>query len=402
MILTVNIVLLSFTMFVTFPYFSLYVRELGGSNIVIGLIGALTPLAAMFMFPIAGNLVDSVGRVKILVVSSILDSLIFAVFFLAPDWRYIALASFFNGLQIFTFPASSALMADSMPSSIRGRGYAFFTAIPGFFGVLSPLIGGYLITVLGTIEAMRMLYGATVLVHLINAFINWRFLKETLHSKRVDSIWHLCKNSYKHVIGTISSLSRELRYYAVVLMIGFLTNSIAASFWIVHAKDVIGLTELQWGTILMIATLIQMILTFPAGILIDKYDKKKIIAAALVTSSIPALLFPHVQGFLKTLSIFIPISMSNAFLVPAANTLMADLTPAENRGRIMASLGRGLIMINTGGGMGGPGTGFLLTFPSIIGSLLGGYIYNAYPLIPWTLLCIGSLLSAIIITYFVK
>jgi MFS family permease len=402
MILTLNIVLLSFTMFVTFPYFSLYVRELGGSNVIIGLIGALTPFAAMLMFPIAGNLVDNIGRVKILVVSSIVDSLIFTLFFMAPDWRYLALASFFNGLQIFTFPASSALMADSMPTGLRGRGYAFFIAIPGFFSVLSPMIGGFLITLLGTIRAMRMLYGATVGVHLINAFINWRFLKETFHSDQTESIWSLCRNSYKQILETIKGLSRELKYFAVVLGLGFLSNSVAVSFWIVHAKDVIGLTELQWGTILTIVILVQMLLTFPAGVLIDRYEKKKIIAISLLTASIPVALFPHAQGFVKTLSIFIPISMSNAFLIPAANSLMADMTPIENRGRIMAALGRGLITINTGGGVGGPGMGFLLTFPSIVGSLLGGYIYTAYPFIPWYMLCVSSLLSSVIITFYVN
>lgn len=399
MILTLNNVVLSLTMFVTFPFFSLFVRELGGSNVIIGLVGALTPLAAMLMFPIAGTLVDSYGRVKILIVASLIDSIIFTIFLLAPDWRYIALASFLNGLQIFTFPASSALMADSMPSDARGRGYALFTAIPGFFSILSPVIGGYLITVFGIIRAMRMLYGVTVAAHLSNALLNWRFLEETFNGETNTSLWKVFRNSYRQSLEAIRGLSRNLRFYAVVLVIGFLSNSIAVSFWIVHAKDVIGLTELQWGSILMLATLIQMLLTFPAGMLIDRYDKNKIIAAALIFTSFPVLMFPYLRGFFETLLILIPIAVSNAFLMPGANALMADLVPIGSRGKIMAVLGRGLISINTGGGGGGPGMGFLLTFPSVFGSLAGGYIYNAYPSLPWLLLSGASLISAIIMVF---
>ena len=53
----------------------------------------------------------------------------------------------------------------------------------------------------------------------------------------------------------------------------------------------------------------------------------------------------------------------------------------------MATLGRGWLLVNFQGGVGGgPGMGFLLTFPVIIGSLIGGYIYEFNPTAPWLLL----------------
>ncbi|TET71898.1 MFS transporter, partial [Candidatus Bathyarchaeota archaeon] len=180
LILTLGTALRALSLFITFPYFSLYVRELGGSNVVIGLVNALRPLAAMFVYPIAGAVTDNYSRVKILVLTGFLNAVLFLVYMLAPDWRFLAAASFLNGLMVFRFPASSALLADSLDPRLRGRGYAVLSAIPSFIGIVTPFLGAYLIEALGLIPAMRLLYAITFVTLTLITLLNWRFLRETL------------------------------------------------------------------------------------------------------------------------------------------------------------------------------------------------------------------------------
>ena len=69
----------------------------------------------------------------------------------------------------------------------------------------------------------------------------------------------------------------------------------------------------------------------------------------------------------------------------------------------MAAIGQGALFSNMrGGGGGGPGMGAVLTIPAIMGSLLGGFIYQASPRLPWFLMGAAMLVSASICVFFMK
>ena len=62
----------------------------------------------------------------------------------------------------------------------------------------------------------------------------------------------------------------------------------------------------------------------------------------------------------------------------------------------MSALGQGMLLINTRGGIGGPGMGAVLTLPTIAGSLLGGVVYNFNPQLLWLSFGLAMLCSAVI------
>jgi hypothetical protein len=63
----------------------------------------------------------------------------------------------------------------------------------------------------------------------------------------------------------------------------------------------------------------------------------------------------------------------------------------------MAAIGRGTVMIGgASGGVGGPGTGFLITLPLMIASLLGGVLYSWNPSTPWIFVLIVTVISLLI------
>lgn len=394
------------SMFITFPFFSLYVQALGGSMVDIGVVNSLRPLTALFIYPIAGYISDRYNRVRIIATTGYLTAALWLFFILAPDWRILAVGNLLLGLNTFYFPAANALMADSLPPDKRGTGYSIWIAIPSAVGILSPYLGGYLTTKLGVVPAMRFLYGLTLVSALVTATMNLKFLKEPQLEKRArnrEGLLRVLLSSYRDIFRTLGGLPWNLKAFAVVLAMSFFFNSMTSSYWVVYCVERIGLSTLQWGTVLLISAVVNVVLLLPAGMIVDRFGVKRVLAFALALSAVPILAFPFSRGFWDVSLLFVAITVANSFLISGAPAFMANAVPPERRGRVMAALGQGMLFINTrGGGGGGPGMGAVLTIPTILGSLLGGFVFGYNHILPWMLMGASMVMSAVICAFFVS
>jgi MFS family permease len=400
LIFTLGDVLRQLSMFITFPYFSLYIRALGGSTVDIGLVNTFRPLAALFIFPIAGYLSDRYSRVKTIAVSGYISAALYVIFMLAPDWQFLAIGNFLMGLMVFIFPAMSALMADSLPSQQRGVGYSLWLLFPSAVGILAPYVGGYLITVLGIERAMRALYGWTIVTGVGISTMNLKLLRE--HRAETESsipgrgIVRVVVDAYREMFEVLRWLPRSLKAFMLMLMLSFFVNNIAAPYWVVYGVGEIGLSELQWGTVLLVAAIVRVSLLVPAGMIVDRFGVKRLLSLALALSFVPSVLFPFSSSFIETILLFVVMTVANAFLSSGAPAFMAHSVSPDKRGRVMAALGQGMLFVNTRGGTGGPGMGAILTIPSVLGAFVGGFVYDYNPALPWMLLAGALGMNALI------
>lgn len=371
----------------------------------IGVVNSLRPFAAFFIYPIAGFIADRYSRVKIIATAGYISAVLYLIFMLAPDWRVLAFGNFLMGLMVFTFPAMNSLMADSLPPKQRGIGYSLWIMFPSAVGILSPYIGGFLITMWGIEMAMRVLYELTIVMTIGITTINLKFLHE-LKTRKTElskkGLLRILQDSYREMFEVLRWLPRNLKAFSAMLILSFFINSVSAPYWVVYCVEEIGLSELQWGTLLLITATINVGLLIPAGIIVDKFNLKKLLTLVLALSAAPVFLFPFSQGFTDLVPIFIVMTLTNTFLISAAPTFMANSVPSEKRGRVMAALGQGMLLINTRGGSGGPGMGAILTIPSILGSIIGGFAYSYNPKLPWFLFTVILLLNAGITIMFIS
>ncbi len=407
LVFTIGDVIRQLSMFITFPFFSLYVVALGGTNVDIGIVNSLRPLLGLIFYPIAGYLSDHYSRVKIIFYSSFLSAILWLFFLFATDWKMLAFGNLLMGLNTFYFPASNSLLADSLPQEKRGLGYSLWSAIPGTIGIISPFIGGFLTTYWGVIPAMRFLYTITLILGLVIAIMNLKFLEETVRLKDNNfgerGLKRLLVDAYKEIFEVVSWLPRNLKAFAVLLGLSFFINNISASYWVVYTVEELGITKIQWGTILLISTIINVLLLLPAGSIVDKFGAQKLITISMISLILPVLLFPFSRSFWDVLVLIIIGTIFNSFLISGAPAYMAQAVPPSRRGRVMSALGQGMLLINIRGGLGGgPGMGALLTIPSILGSLLGGFIYDFNPVLTWFLMGFSFLISGIVGYFFLK
>ena len=389
LVLTVTRVLGMFCRSMVFPYASLYILALGGEPAQIGFVNSLRPLAGLIMFPIAGYISDRAGRVKLIALGGYLSGFALLLYVLAPSWEVIALAGLLQGFVVFQFPPTSAIIADSLSPQNRGKGIATMNTLSGALAMFSPYLAGAVLDVHGENAGMRLLYGVLMVALLLSATINLRFLQETsTHSTEKLSLSSLpgaFKSAYGGIPAMLRQLPRSLKALAVVIALGFTSNAIASSFWVVYAKEQLGLGTKEWGLILLIDMLLRSLLNIPSGMIVDRYGRTRFILASLLLALVATPLFVFSSSFIQVLLVRAVIAVANAFFTPACSALMADTVPRAMRGRVMAAIGRGSVILGaaTGGGTGGPGMGFLITLPVMLGSIAGGYLYGRDPASPW-------------------
>lgn len=201
----------------------------------------------------------------------------------------------------------------------------------------------------------------------------------------------------------LKRLPRSLKALAGVIALSFMANGVASAFWVVYAVEHIGLSSSAWGLILLIETVLRLVMFMPAGMLVDHWGRTASLLAALLLSLVSIPLFVFATSFTSVLLVRATVAVAFAIAIPACTALMADTVPRDIRGRVMAAIGQGGIMIGAaGGGTGGPAVGFIITIPLMIASLAGGYLYALNPTYPWFFVLITTTISIILTVLFIR
>jgi len=385
---------------VVWPFLSLYVLYLGGSYETVGLVMAFGNLASMILYPLGGYIADYQGRIKIIGYMTIGYAASFLIPAITNSWQWLAVGMFAQSFVSFYFPAMQALRADSIPPGQRGIGFATTMAIPSAIGIASPMIGGWMIETFGMSRAVHGLYLLGFLVGLLVAFIRLRFLKETVEKPgqiRIDlrSMPRTIVDSYRSVFETLKDIPKSLFTLSILVSTSVFFVSLVNPFWIVRAKEVMGVTTQQWGTMMLITGLINVALSIPAGRLIDRVSRRWVLGLCFITGSAPTILFLRCTTFNQLLVLSVATTVTNVFMNPAFQAIFADMVPREKRGRIMASLGAGGIWLM--GGVWGNGVLGMLTVTA--GTFLSGYVYNYDSSLPWYILSgVLALMGVLFIT----
>jgi MFS family permease len=378
-------------------YLTPYIVALGGGAKVIGLINALGSLAAMFLYPVGGYIADKSGRVRLVVVATLLYTSSFLLYGFATHWTWIAAGIVYQNLALFYLPALYAIMADSVPIGYRGKLYAFNFAIPNLIRILSPFIGGALIAYLDVIPAMKLGYAISFIMGLVVFALRARFLRETMPDSEGIS-WNpltVLKNSYAGILDSMEFVLNNIRGYAGVSMLLAFLGSMILPFWILYATEVAGIGEYYWGVILLWSGVARAVLSFFIGEIVDRYGSRRVFLAGFIMAIPSMFLFTMAKTYYTILVLYTIVTLSSVLVWIGSQVYLADSIPREMRGRIMAMVGSGMSIGVTGVGY---ASGFLIFLPNALGSIVGGLIYSVNPSYPWLMQGI-VLIFGLIMTY---
>jgi len=395
--LTICSILWRVSIDIIWPFLALYIMALGGEYETVGQVMAIGNLASLLLYPLGGYIADYQGRIKLMAYMTYVYSFTFLIFVFTDTWVWVAVGMFAQSLITFYIPAMQALMADSLPPNQRGIGFAATMAIPSAFGIASPIIGGWLIDTLGIKPAVKGLYLLGFFVALLVATLRLKFLNETLRPREsvkitLGSIPGLLLRSYHDIVTMVREAPRRLIILSLLVSGCTFAVSLVSPFWIIRAKETIGLSTADWGVILLVNGVINVLLSLPAGGFVDRHSKRFVAGFALIFGAIPVYLFLYATSFWQVATLGALMTLPNTFLNPSFQAMFTDMVPREKRGRMIAALGGGGVWL-----MGGAwGTGVIAMLSITAGSLLSGYVYRLNSMLPWMVLSASLVLLGIL------
>ena len=396
----------NFVRSMVFPYAALYILALGGSAGQVGVVASLGQLAGLVLLPVAGYIADRINRIYIIAAAGFLSVIFQLLNVFAPDWRWVALASFLSGTVVVVFPAYSSLIADSLAHDGRGRGIAIMNMISSSLTIAGPFIAGLIIERAGAELGMRILYAVLIVFYLASTLLQVRYLKEPAGPPREKLQPRELLAALSQVFRAIPRLVREmspaLKALTLIIMLTFMAHALTGAFWVVFATNIQALSPAQWGLILLIEAVLKWALLVPAGVLVDRWGRTASLIAALALFTLGTPLFYLVRGFYPVLAVRLLLAVPFVLAIPACTALLTDLVPRRVRGQMMAAIGQGGIMLGAVGAPGGPAIGYLIIPALMLASLAGGYLYALHPSIPWILSTVIGALSILLAALYVR
>lgn len=369
------------------PFWPKYLKDnLGATVTVIGLFSAITSLENMLFQLPGGMLADRYGRKKIILVGTFLRTFSPIIYYLAPSWEWIILASIFNGMSSLYMPAFTALVADSMPARRRGTGYGAYNTITHIPNMVSPLIGGIVMDMYGYEEGLKTFLKIQIVISFFITWVRWKYTKETIEDKPKTT--KRPRVSLDHV----KEYPKTLKVMLVVGVLSSFSMRLVTDLVNLYALEVVKVTNTQLGLISTTVGVIMTFMAFPSGLLSDRFGRKANIMATRISNPItqwlvsitttyePYYLIRCFNGFAQALG-----GGGQGVGGPSWNALIADIVPPIQRATVIGTQGTFTA---------------IFSFPA---GVIGGWLWqNINPSAPFQLSGLIGIISATIFFFGVK
>ena len=341
------------------PVLPLFVKGMGGTPEVLGIIAAISPLAGiLFSFPI-GVMSDRIGRRKILLLSGSVFLLAPLLYMLVSNAWYLIPIRFFHGIATAILgPVASAAIAEAYDKN-KGEKLGTYSSTTLIGRTLAPIAGGAIISFFmykGGLFPFKAVY-LLAFIASIPAFVFCFFIKDAeVKLEKKKPTREEFKDSVKYFIGDGRLVSTALVDMATYFAFGAFETYLP-----VYLVDN-GFSPGQIGFIFSLQIL-SIALTKPLfGKLADKIDKRFQIAAGLLVlgSSMLALTFFTHEVFVIAVSLLFGLGMS--FSTVATSAYTGDIADKTKLGASMGALSS---VMDIGHSTGPLITGFIITWVSI-------------------------------------
>ena len=323
-----------------------FLTNLGGADYK-GLILSLFTLTAMVSRPFSGKLADTIGRIPVMIVGSVVCVMCSFIYPALTSIYGFFVLRFFHGFSTgFTPTGFTAYIADIVPIDRRGEAMGLLSTF-GTLGMAgSPAIGGWI----SYHYSLDALFYCSSLFGFIAVMI-FSGVKETLtsqepfhrnHLKIKKEDWFEKRVLMPCIIMALSSIS----FGTIVTLVPDLSSSL-------------GMTNK--GAVFTGFSLASVAVRIAAGKISDKYGRKSVLyfSTVLISTAMLIIGLAEKQWLLWTGGVL--YGMAYGMNSPTLFAWVTDLSDENNRGRAFGS-----IYIS-------------LEFGIMIGALLSGFIFAYLP-----------------------
>ncbi|NKB72653.1 MAG: MFS transporter [Candidatus Latescibacteria bacterium] len=213
-------------------------------------------------------------------------------------------------------------LAGAIPAALRGRAIAVFGGIGRIGYFAGPVMGGFLAGAYG-FGAAFLAYGILAVGALV-AVLLWVKDHRSHQEKKGQEEGRVGDILRAHLRILLTAGSAQL----CAQMVRTARQVIAP----LYAADVLGLGIEEVGLIISIAAAVDMLMFYPAGIIMDRWGRKYASVPSFFIQSLGMATIPLAQDFTGLLLALVVVGLGNGIGSGTMMTLGADLAPDPGRG----------------------------------------------------------------------
>ena len=312
------------------PFLMIYVsKRLGLPLSQAATLVTINATTSLFTSFIAGPVTDRVGRKFVMVVSLTTNGLIYLLMSHANTYLAFAGLMFLTGASNPLYRVGAdAMLADLIPSEKRVNAYALVRMITNAAFAIGPAAGGFIASRSYDL-AFYCAAGGMLCYSLLLIFRAVETLSRDSRSTtgRDKERW-----------GGYDRVMRDKTYTSFALLMG-LGLIAPAMLWVllsVYANKNFGISEAQYGWIPTTNAIMCVTIQFGVTWVTKRYRPLPMIALGMLTYALGVGSVARMTGFWGFWLSMVIITFGELILVPTATTYVADLAPADMRGRYMS------------------------------------------------------------------
>lgn len=322
------------------PFFTLYASEMGATTLEIGFIVTLRALLPIVTAMPAGQLIDSLGPIKMLQLGAVLllVSLLNTIF--AQSVPVLALSQLFMGSAIIIIASSLQVLVSNGDRATRNKAITTYSMWMSGGGMLGPLIGGiissfFLVPAEGYRSTFIVSAVATVICMLILVWIARRYPHPKPGEGEIRSVLSLKGYVASYRRGIDLTTNRPVQFGLVGTFVIMYIQALYMGFLPLYL-DQFGYTAFQISTILSWQGLAGMMSRLIVHWLMRRYSLEHILAGAGFLASICVVLTPVVApDIVLTYVLIFFLGAATGINLPVSIMIMVDAVGEDQRGKLM-------------------------------------------------------------------
>ncbi len=330
-----------------FPLFTLYFTTKFGLTVAeAGLFATLFTVGGLIGGPLGGWLADRIGRKGVMIFSLAAEATFSMGMALAPSLPLLIVAILCFGLTVpMYWPASSASIADLVGPEKRAGAFGLIRVAANLGVAFGPLVAGVLLALQqnpdGTTppNAYVPLFVGDATTSLIFAYIILRRLRET--RPEIPVTLAVTADAPKARGGGYLQIFRDSPFITFVVLyssLGLVYSQMLTTFGI-YLTRTYHLAASVYTFMLSTNAALVVLFQVPLARWVDRHDRSDMLALGAALYAVGFGLI----GFAATTTLFwiavVILTLGEMVIVPAAQTVAADLAPIDMRGRYQAAFG---------------------------------------------------------------
>ena len=329
------------------PSIQAHFAEVANVAFWVRLVLTLPALFIAAIAPIAGYIVDRIGRKTVLVISTLLYGISGIAGYLAPTLTLLLISRASLGIAVGALMTSvTTLIADYYAGADRGRFMGLQAGFMGLGGTVYLALGGVLADIGWRVPFLTYSFAFVILPFILLALYEPLLGEQCAEKPPPASDPGECvaesiraTRSINSVRAVASPAPIRFLLFIYLVMIGsqiaFYLIPVQLPFYL---QDVTGASASQSGLAISVMTLFYALASLQYGRLASRFDHLQVLTIAFALLGAGYLLISWAGGWAIIVLGLLLAGIGMGLLIPNVSVWLADETPLQLRGRVLGGL----------------------------------------------------------------